>query len=281
MAKKPLFNKVVIVGAGLIGGSIGLAVKKRKLAKFVAGVVRRRETAIKVIEKKAVDMATLDLAEGVQGADLVILCAPVSTIIRQIPLIKPYLKKNAIVIDVGSSKRRIESAARKHLKRNTFVGCHPMAGSACLGVEHADAELFDGAQCFITRSNHRVHLLWKAMGAHPILLDAKLHDAWVARASCLPHLLAFSLFQKESFGRFSLTRLKALNPSIKELARLAHSDAALWSDIFMSNPDTIKALYAFEKSLGRLKKILHSKKSGELENYIRVSNRMAAAVSAQ
>src|SRR3989338_7727230 len=217
MAKKPLFNKVVIVGAGLIGGSIGLAVKKRKLAKFVAGVVRRRETAIRVIEKKAVDMATLDLAEGVQGADLVILCAPVSTIIRQIPLIKPYLKKNAIVIDVGSSKGQIESAAKKYLKWNMFVGCHPMAGSACLGVEHASAELFDGAQCFIARPHDRVSSLWKAMGAHPIVLNAKSHDAWVARASYLPHLLAFSLFQKNTLGRFKGGWLKASNPSVREL----------------------------------------------------------------
>ena len=94
---KPLFNKVCIVGVGLVGGSLGMAIKKRKLAKLVIGVVRRRETAIQAVEKKAVDVATFDLKKGVCDANLVILCSPVSAIVRQMQAIRPYLNKKTSI----------------------------------------------------------------------------------------------------------------------------------------------------------------------------------------
>lgn len=277
--KKPLLHKVTIIGVGLIGGSIGLAIKKRKLARWVVGVVRRKQTAISAVSVGAADVVTLNLAEGIKGADLVILCAPVSTIIKQMPLIRSHLKKGAIVIDAGSSKIKIEGAAAKHLRGSVFVGCHPMAGSASTGVEHADADLFAGAQCFITRSNKLVTNFWKALGAKPLVLNAKLHDAWVARASYLPHLLAFSLFQKAGLGKFSGKGLKALNPSAQELARLAASNAALWADILVSNPETLPALLDFEKNIEQLKKMIRSKKVNDLKKFILSSNHISSLIS--
>ena len=132
---KPLFKKITIVGVGLIGGSLGLAIKKRNLAKFVVGVVRREKSAIEAVEAKAVDMATLELGNGVQGADLVILAGPISTIILHIeqigrgdPAGRPYIQRGAIVMDVGSSKAQINKIASRYFNKN-FVGCHPMAGS--------------------------------------------------------------------------------------------------------------------------------------------------------
>ncbi len=219
-------------------------------------------------------MATLELSEAVKDADLVILCVSVSTIIRQLPLIKPYLKKNTIVIDTGSSKRKIEEAAHNSLKGCTFVGCHPMAGSANTGFEFADAGLFDGAQCFLTKPHAKVAGFWRALGANPVVLNARLHDAWVARASYLPHLAAFSLFQKNGLGKFS-GRLKALNPSAQELARLAASDPMLWSDILLSNKETLAALSDFEKNLAVLKKFLKTKKPNSLRKFIESSNRLS------
>lgn len=272
--KKPLFNKVTVIGVGLIGGSLGMAIKKKGLARWVVGVVRRKRSAIQAVRKKAVDVATFDLKSSVEDADLVVLCAPVSTILKQIPLVRRHLKKNALVIDVGSSKVKIETAARERLKRNVFVGCHPMAGSAHTGIEFADAELFRKAQCFLTKPNPKIVAFWKALGANPVVLNAKLHDAWVARASYLPHLLAFSLFQKSSLGKFP-GKLKALNPSAQEFARLAASDAALWADILLSNEESANALSDLEKSLHQLKQALKTNNRKALQEFIQKANRVS------
>jgi prephenate dehydrogenase len=188
---KRLFDRVAIVGVGLIGGSIGLAVKKQKLARFVVGVVRRKSSAQEALAFRCVDMATLDLAEGIADADLVILCSPVSVIADQLKRIAPYLKRGAVVIDVGSSKKMIDDAARGILKKAAFVGCHPMAGSEKTGAAYADAGLFDGAACFMTAAHPAVESFWKALGAKPVFIKTADHDRWVAAASHLPHALSF------------------------------------------------------------------------------------------
>src|ERR1700690_1805816 len=104
MSNKPLFNKVCIVGVGLIGGSLGIAIKERKMARLVMGVVRRRQTVVEAFRKRALHGATMSLKEGVRDADLVLLCSPVSTILQQIKALKPFLSPNALVMDVASSK---------------------------------------------------------------------------------------------------------------------------------------------------------------------------------
>ena len=278
---KPLFNKICIVGVGLIGGSLGLAIKKRGLAKFVVGVTRRKETAKHAAQYKVVDMATMNLSEGVSGADLVILCGPVSVILDQIKILPKFLNKKTIVMDVGSSKVQIEKTAKKYFRVGAhgraplpvFVGCHPMAGSANRGLEYADADLFQGAQCFLASKNNKVEPLWKALGANPVQLSAKQHDEWVSVFSYLPHALAFSLFQNQVMKNFSASQLRALNPSVRELARLAKSDAALWSDIFISNESLLAALLSLEKGIHVMKQSLRAKNKGSLEKFIRLSNK--------
>lgn len=260
-------KKVCIVGVGLIGGSIGLALKKKKLAREVVGVARRKESAAKAAAFRAVDWSTLNLAEGVGDADLVILAAPISTILEQIHEIKPYLSKKALVIDVGSSKVEIEKAARG--LRN-FVGCHPMAGSEKLGVEYASADLFKDSVCFMTKPNSVIQKFWKNLGAIPVLVDAKKHDHCVARMSHLPHALAFSLFQAKK----SYPKNLPLNPSIRELARLAKSDPELWADIFISNREAaLEAIYEMEKKgIHPLKDILRKGRKKDLVRFIRNAN---------
>jgi len=233
--KKPLFHTVAVVGVGLIGGSIGLAVKKRGLAKIVVGVARRKKSIAEIFDKKAADVVTLDWKEGVAQADLVILCAPVPVIADQLRTISSHIKKGALVIDVGSSKSLIEKEARKHLK-NRFVGCHPMAGSEAKGVSHASENLFENSVCFVAKKDARILNFWKALGASTIVMDAESHDRWVASASHLPHLLAFSLFQD-----FKVSPKIPLNPSLQGLARIAKSDPGLWADIFLSNEKNVSA----------------------------------------
>ena len=269
-----MFKKVCIVGVGLIGGSLGLAVKKRRLAKFVAGVCRRKSSARDAAAAGAVDMATLDLREGVSGADLVILAGPVSTIEAQIKSLPKLLSKNALVIDVGSSKGRIVTQAKKHLKKNKFIGCHPMAGLEKKGVLYSQECLFDGAVCFMTERNATIERFWRSIGARPIVIGAKAHDAWVAQFSHLPHALAFALFQRSPKHPDSL---KASNPSLKDLSRISKSDPKLWADIFDSNKsELLRSLSNFSKDLRKLQSAI---RRGRAASFIANANRISNSVS--
>ena len=270
---KPLFDKVTIVGVGLIGGSLGLAIKKRKLATLVMGVVHRRQTIAQAFRRHALHGATMNLKEGVRDADLVILCAPVSTIMQQMKTLRPMLKPGARVIDVASSKLLVDHAAKKYLKGVRFVGCHPMAGSAKSGLEHADADLFEGAGCFMTGPDKVVDRFWRALGASPHILTPQSHDEWVARVSHLPHILAFALFQSGGSKKLERLGIEANNPSIQDLARLSKSDPKLWADILLSNKiEIMRVLEEHERSIRHLKKALTSRNARAIEKFILQAN---------
>ncbi len=267
---KLLFNKICIVGVGLIGGSLGLAIKKRKLAKFVVGVARRKSSAIEAVGRKAVDMATLDLKEGVRGAELVILAGPIPSIISQIKHLSKFVSPNSVIMDVGSSKTLIGAAAKRFLKKNIFIGCHPMAGSEKCGIGFANENLFEGSICFVTGKNKKVDTFWKALGSKPIFIKPADHDAWVAKSSHLPHALSFSIFQ-------NINREHPYNPSLKEMGRLAHSHAELWADIFLSNQKhVLSASDEFKKSFSTFQKALRSKNRASLIRFIRHANKRAS-----
>lgn len=270
---KPLFGKVTIVGVGLMGGSLGLAIKKRKLAKMVMGVVHHRQTIAQAFKRRALHGATMNLKEGVKDADLVVLCAPVSTILRQMAVLKPWLSPNARVIDIASSKTLVDHAARKYLKGAHFVGCHPMAGAAKTGLTHADAYLFEGSVCFMTNTDPLIERFWRALGSSVHYLTPQSHDEWVAHVSHLPHILAFVLFQSGRAKKLARLGIEACNPSIQDLARLSKSDPKLWADILMSNKkEILRSLNEHEKSVAFLKKALTSRNARAIEKFIFQAN---------
>ncbi len=275
MAKKPLFERIAIVGVGLIGGSVGMAAKRKGLARQVVGVVRRKETVASIFAKRAADVVTLDLAEGVKDADLVILCAPVFTIVKNIRDIASHLKPGAVVIDVGSSKTPIVAEAGKRLKKNVFVGCHPMAGSEKCGIEHAGADLFEKSVCFMTSRHAGVARFWKALGAKPVVVNAREHDGWVAKASHLPHVSAFAhLAALEHLPANIKENLSGyLNPSIRPTTRLAKSNPEMWSQILLSNRGPVlSALDEYSAGLLKIRKALASSDAAALKRVITHAN---------
>jgi prephenate dehydrogenase len=280
MAKR-LFDRIAIVGVGLIGGSIGLAVKKKKLASFVTGVLRRKRSAEEALSAGCVDMATLDPAKGLAGADLVVLCSPVSTIVSQMKALRPHLKPGTIVIDVGSSKKTIDEAARKYLNGCAFVGCHPMAGSEKQGAMNAEADLFEGAVCFLTASHPKVETFWKELGAKPVHIKIGAHDRWVAAASHLPHAMAFSLLASiESELKKAPVSGNDLNPSFRALARLAQSDPSLWADIFVSNKiEVVRAAASLENKLKQLRKAIASGNRSNILHSLNEGNRASKKIN--
>ena len=252
------------MGVGLIGGSLGLAIKKRKLAKEVIGFVRRGKTARLALQKKAVDRVSQDLKHAIHDADLIILSSPVSAIIQHLRVIRHGIKPSALVMDVGSSKAKIDQAAKKYLGKTTFIGCHPVAGSEKFGVNFSHAGLFVDTTCFMTRRNLRIEKFWRALGARPILITAKAHDKWAAQSSHLPHIISFALFQN-----FPHHKNKVANPSIRDLARLSKSNPKLWADILLSNrQEILPALDSFRANLGRWHRAINGDRLSEIINFI-------------
>lgn len=252
-----MFKKITIIGVGLIGGSIGLAAKKKRLAKEVVGVARREVSRRKALRFKAVDSATLNLAEAVKDADLVIIASPVGKIVSLARACVKFMKKGAILSDVGSSKRRIVNSIEKFSRKKTnFIGAHPMAGSDKSGVENASADIFKNATVVLTktrltdaRSLSRLNRFWKSMGSRVLVLSPEKHDIHASLASYLPHAVSYALSLSQDINS---VRLAA--GSLKDTTRVASSEPELWKDIFLlSRGPALRAIASFSKNLEKLK----------------------------
>jgi prephenate dehydrogenase len=262
------FRKVAIIGVGLIGGSIGLAIKRKKLARQVVGVARKNKTLRDALRIKAVDKVTRDIAQAVKGADLVILCQPIEAIITSFSKISPFLKGGAIVTDVGSCKEEIVKTAQKLLPRNVFfVGSHPLAGSEKKGALFASEKMFCDSLCILTptpptnkKAFRIIRELWHRFGAKTFILKPSSHDRVVAFISHLPHMLAFSLINS-----IPAEYLKFSSTGLKDTTRIASSDSTVWKDICLFNSAQIlKAINNFEIALKDLKRQISKKYSSGL-----------------
>ena len=256
------FNRITIIGVGLIGGSIGLAVKKRRLAKEVVGVFRRNSTMRKALSKRAIDRATMNIEEGVRGADIIIIASPVYSIPDLVYEAMKYAKSGAIITDVGSTKTWVTKEVAKLKKMRvsiSFVGSHPMAGSEHAGVEYARPDLLEGSPCIVTRSIDtdgkalsKISGFWKSLGARVSVMTPGEHDKAIALVSHLPHVVAFSLA-----ASVPLDMLKYAAEGFKDTTRVASSDPRLWADIFLSNrEEVLRSARAFEASYRNLVKAL-------------------------
>jgi prephenate dehydrogenase len=254
-----LFNKVAIIGVGLIGGSIAQAIKKKNLAGEVVGVSRHKKTLFLAKKLQAIDRGSQDL-NIIKGADLVILATPVETIINLAAKISPLLKKDCIVSDVGSTKQKIVSKLERIFPR--YIGTHPLAGSEKRGIVNACAGAFKDSLCILTPTRHtdkkalgELRRLWIKLGAKTVFLTPDTHDKILSFVSHLAHLAAFSLIGIMP-GRY----LKFASSGLRDTTRIAASDSALWADIFLSNQKNItRAVTCFQKNLGKIKSAINSR----------------------
>ncbi|MGD0537068.1 MAG: prephenate dehydrogenase/arogenate dehydrogenase family protein [Verrucomicrobiota bacterium] len=258
-----LCRKFTLIGVGLLGGSLGLAVRRRRLAGQVEGYVRRSASLAECERAGAVDHATTDLAAAVTGADLVVLCTPVGQMRALAEAMRPSLAPGAVVTDVGSVKGSVVgelepcvAAAGAH-----FIGSHPMAGAETTGVANARADLFEGAVCVVTPTAQTdqgalrlVEDLWQQVGGRLLRLPPGTHDEFVARTSHLPQALAATLvnFVLDEPGEAALAALCA--GGFRDSTRIASGSPEMWRDIALANRGPLtQALAQFSDCLAEFR----------------------------
>jgi len=241
-------KRVAIVGLGLMGGSLALALKRVRPSWRLVGC-DRPEVLDEARRRFLVDETESRPEKAVRGAEMVVLASPVETIAQHLRSLAAEFESGTLVTDMGSTKRWILEAAEALPSEIDFVGGHPMAGKASSGLDAADGELFRGAPwALVVRSSQRdtpglevLQEIVRAVGAHPILVDAATHDRAVAVVSQLPHVLAVVLCEQAA----SVDRaLELAGPVFRNLSRLASSSSPVWNDIFASNGDMVREAVA-------------------------------------
>jgi len=245
------WNNVAIVGAGLIGGSIGMALLERKLAKTVVGIGRRLESLEVARARNCVTQITTNLAEGVAAAELVIVCTPVESIAHFVQQAAQHCQPSCLITDAGSTKERIVTAIESSNLKQSFIGSHPIAGSEKSGPDAATAELFTDRVTVITPTSQSdtaaltaLRDFWQSLGSRIIEMSPADHDAALARTSHLPHLIAAALAAATPADEKTLA---LTGPGWADTTRIAAGDPELWRQIFLANQGaTLKALADFE-----------------------------------
>jgi len=265
------FEKVSVIGLGLLGGSVAAAARRAGVAEVVAGASRSQEAREHALAHACVDEVG-SAVEVAGGADLVILATPVFAMAEVVREIAPILRRDALVSDVGSVKAGLVENLPGLLPAGvTYIGSHPMAGSHERGIESARPDLFEGAACIVTEGpaagRKRIANFWKALGARVVLRDAAAHDAQVAWTSHVPHALAFAF----------AASLEASPPGSEDVAgsgfrdftRIAHSEPELWADILTANRKALAApLAEVARTLGALGRAIESDDSETVEQWI-------------
>jgi prephenate dehydrogenase len=247
--------RIAVLGVGLIGGSIGLAARRRLDAR-VAGFDPDSATLQRALEAGAVDEASGSVAEACREAELVFCAAPVSALPELVREALDACGAECVVTDVGSTKREIVAALGADER---FIGGHPLAGAETSGVENARAELFEGARWYLTPTSHSVGLLYDRLqralaelGARPQAIDAETHDRLMATVSHLPHVIANVLVsQAASELAAGSERLPEAGPSLRDTTRVAGANPQVWGDIFASNRESVAA--AIDAAVERLR----------------------------
>ncbi len=270
-------NKISIIGLGLIGGSLALALKSSGFKGEITGIGRREDNLIRAKEMGMIDTFSTNHADGVNDADLIVLASPVGQFEEIANNIKNNLKTGSIVTDVGSVKTTIVRKLDAIMPQGvSFVGAHPIAGKECSGIEASNCDLFRNAKCIITPSpssaDHAIEEvigLWESVGAVILHMSPEEHDLIFAAVSHLPHVIAYA----------TVNTIMEVNPNIlhfggtglKDMSRIALSPADLWRDICAFNKDEVlKVLNKFSSSISNLTDLIKkSDWSGLEKEFIR------------
>ncbi|MFP4466288.1 MAG: prephenate dehydrogenase [Candidatus Goldiibacteriota bacterium] len=276
LKRKFLFNNVVIIGMGFMGGSLGKTLLEKKIARTVTGAGRDMKKLKAALKMKAATDVTDDLDNaGISGADAVIISVPVKQIPVMFKRIKKNLGKNTVVTDMGSVKGYIAEHIRKYDTERCFVGSHPMVGSEKSGVRNSQAGLFENGVCVVTPEKRsspvkvkKIIDMWKAAGMITVKMPLNAHDSRASGISHLPHFLSFVLV-RQAAGVIKDSR-KMIGPGFRDATRIAASDENVWSEIFETNKkELLKDIYSFEKECLKLRGAVEKDDFKAVKEYIR------------
>ena len=269
--KLPFFNRMVIVGVGLIGGSLAMISRRKGLVKEIIGVGRGAANLKEAVKLNIIDSFTFDISEAVKGADLIVLATPVGSFEWLVKQMRHGLNKGAIITDAGSVKGRMVSRIERLLPKGTyFVAGHPIAGKEKTGVKAASQTLFEGTKCILTPTKKtdasalkKIKALWKAVGAEVVLMDPMLHDKVLGAVSHLPHAAAYSIVNTVAEIKKDGNNFIAFSGGgFKDFTRIAASSPEMWRDIFLSNRENlVNMISRYQKNLEKLKRYIKDKDS--------------------
>lgn len=266
------FQKITILGVGLIGGSFALALKKKKLCGHIVGFGRSEKNLKRAKNKKIIDSYELDPITACKDSDLILFATPVGFFIELTEKIKDSLKFGAIVTDVGSVKGKLVYDMEKILPETVyFVGGHPIAGSDQSGIDAASAEIFKNAKCIITPTNktnknamNSIISIWKTLGSIVKIIDPYEHDRIYGAISHLPHVIAYNLVN--TVAEIDSSYLLFSGQGFKDTTRIASSHHELWRDICILNrKNLLKYIEVFIKNLDKFKKHLTASDAKSIE----------------
>lgn len=275
---KQSFKKITIIGLGLIGGSIGLALKRAGSTAQLIGSARSQKTLDVALERNLVERVEIDIVKSVEDADLVILATPLSSFKKIILKVSHNLKPGCIVTDTGSSKLKvIEELSNVIPMGVSFIPGHPIAGTELSGPEAGFAELFDDRWCVLTPTEdtnkdalNSIRLFWEEMGSKVEIMNPEHHDRVLAITSHIPHLIAYNIVGTAN-DLANVTNKEVVKYSaggFRDFTRIAASDPKMWRDIFLYNDEAVlEMLSFFSKDLMKLKKAIEEKDSDLLQNF--------------
>jgi len=262
-------HTLTIVGVGLIGGSIGLAARRRGIAHHIVGVGRKQSSLDPAIIAGAIDEPSLDLIASVRQAEFVVFCTPVDRIAGQVLAAAPHCQPGTVLIDAGSTKSVIVAAVEGRLPEDVhFVGSHPLAGSEKRGPEHADPDLYEGRLTVVTPTKHtdsaavkRATAFWRALGSRVEVMSPEAHDRALATTSHLPHVAAAALAGILPPALHELTAT-----GFRDTTRVAAGDPALWTGILLQNREALlDAISKLQDRLREFERAIGSNDRAELD----------------
>lgn len=269
MNRNIFFNRVTILGVGLIGASFALAMKKRGLCGSISGFGRKESNLLRARQRGIIDSFELDPGNASAGSDLIVFSLPVGSFGETAKRIAGVLKEGALVTDVGSVKGGLVHELQETLSpRASFVGAHPIAGGEKSGIDTADADLFEGQRCIITptEKTDRAAMdvlvsLWRSLGAEVVIMSPEEHDRVLGAVSHFPHIAAYEIVN--TVDAINESYLRYCGRGFRDITRIASSSPELWRDICMYNRENL--VHFLDVFIGRLEKVRAHIAAGDAE----------------
>ena len=285
------FERLALIGCGLMGGSFALALRQAGLVQHITGFSASERTRQRALELGVIDQACRSVADAVQGADLVLLAVPVGAMHSSFAAMRDALAPQALLMDVGSTKCDVIAAAQANLgeRLNCLVPAHPIAGKEVAGIEHAEAALYQDRRTILTPLPHNsirqikmASEVWTAIGSHVSHMTPEAHDTTFAAVSHLPHLLAFAAVNALTAQAQGAAFLEMAGPGFRDFSRIAASDPAVWRDILSANQaEVLTQLAHFRSALDAFENALKQGDTAALQQLIQQASDVRSAWTLQ